>query len=457
YLDYLGRIAYFEKTDSYNPYGLLIRYADGEGMDSASMLEVMTTSGSKVQYPLKDKVRVNGVVMDSNVALDYVKASRSATIDKKIADAKAAIDADSNVEDKDAEKAKYDNYIVQPIRYATSSQNGKTVIATIECMDSDNYDNGYIKPGKIKNNVNTTAAYFANGGKLQHVKTGYIFKNKDDNSNQFKGINSTVVFVIPNDITDISKYKKYSISSFNDEAEYEVEPYDLDGDKASLLLYYQSTVQAATASISASTPIYFINSVGDVNDAGGNAVKNITYIKAGETEVKTIKTDYEEEIPLLSTLKSGDIVKFAGNPIATMLPIYVEDENGDRVLTEDTGSYVAGYENNWITRNYSASKKDYYQVVKGTVYSSGGDEDFISVIPGFHDDQNFNASDYKAFKVDSNTKVYKYNTKAEAFEVSDLSAIRNYEDVGEADPANATQALTFVVEEKVVAVYIIGE
>ena len=222
--------------------------------------------------------------------------------------------------------------------------------------------------------------------------------------------------------------------------------------------YSNGDVSAATAQISASTPIYFINSVGDVNDAGGNAVKNISYIKAGETEVKTIKTDYDEEIPLLATLKSGDIIKFAGNPVSVMLPIYVENEEGNRVLTADTGEYVAGYENNWIKKDSSNAKKDnYYQVVQGTIYSSGEDDDTISIIPGFYGDANFNAMDYTAFKVDDKTVVYKYNTKAEAFEVSDFGAFRNYEDVGEADPANATQALTFVVEEKVVAIYIIAD
>ena len=65
----------------------------------------------------------------------------------------------------------------------------------------------YIDGKQIKNDVNTTPAYFSNGGKLQYIKTGYILKNKADNSNQFKGTSSTVVFVVPMDITDISKYK----------------------------------------------------------------------------------------------------------------------------------------------------------------------------------------------------------------------------------------------------------
>lgn len=457
YLDYLGRIAYFEKTDSSNPYGLLIRYATGEGMDSGYMIEIMTTNGSKVQYPLKDKVRVNGEIKDDSETLTYIQASRSLSIDKKIAEAKAAIDANDSIVDKDAEKAKYDKYIVQPIRYATTTQNGKTVIGTIECMDPNNYENGYIKPYKITNNVNTTAAYFANGGVLQYFKTGYTFKNTDDNTNQFIMSTSAVVFVVPNDITDIAKYKKYGASGFTDEIKYEVEPYDVEASKAGAVIYYQSASSAVTAQISASTPVYFINSVGDVNDANGNSVKNITYIKAGETEAKTIKTDFDEEIPFISSLKSGDIVKFAGNPISTLLPVYTVNEEGNGVLTEDTGSYVAGYENNWITRNYSASKKDYFQAIKGTIFSASVEDKVIRMIPGFYDDANFNGSDYTAFAINDDTVYYKYNAKAEAFETTTIEEIRAYEEFADVDASNATQALTIIVDEKVIAVYIIGE
>lgn len=428
YLDYLGRITFFEKTDSSNPYGLLIRYKEGVGMDSGYQVEIMTASGSTVAYELKDKVKVNGTSMDNDAAIEYLKKSRSQSVDA----------------------ATYPAYIIQPVRYATSVSSGKTVVSVIECMDPDNYDKGYIKPYAMNNTVHTgEKGYFAKGGTLKYSKTGYTFKNGD--ANQFNmSSSSTVVFVIPSDLTQVTKYKKYSSSYFSDGGSYAVEAYDVDKSTAGLVVNFLKAGQTTEATIGAATPVYFINSVGDVRDDDGNIVKNITYIKAGTTEEKTIKTDYDVNLEIFDTLKSGDIVKFAGNPITAMLPVYVDGK-----LSNSTGSNVNGNEN-FISKDYT-STKGYYQVITGTVYSLNVDENTLRVIPAFVDDEDFREDAYEAFNTTSSTVYYKYNTKTDAFETTTADEVKTYEEFADADVSQASTTVAIIMDKKVIAVYVLDK
>ncbi|MBO7289696.1 MAG: S-layer homology domain-containing protein, partial [Clostridia bacterium] len=93
YFDYLGRIVYSEKNETADPYGLLIAYADGGSMDSVASLGIMTTGSKFLEHQMKSTIKVNGVSMNSDQAIESLKAS--------------ALISDGN-------------YIIQPVKYRTS-------------------------------------------------------------------------------------------------------------------------------------------------------------------------------------------------------------------------------------------------------------------------------------------------------------------------------------------------
>ena len=426
YLDHLGRIVYFEKTESTNPYALLVSYKKTSGLDASYGLYVYSSGTKFTTYLLKETVKVNGSTIEAGKAVDFLKKNAIAT---------------------DAED---ERYIVQPIRFKSQGSGDGAYITEIETMDKENIEDGNIVPYEFKNSVNTDKAYFANGGKLTYSSSGYAFKN--GSSIQFRMNSSTSVYVIPKDLTDTSGYAKKTYSSyFTNDKSYEVEPYDVEGEIAKLVVLYGGTT---APEITPGTAVYLVNEIIDKNDEEDQATKEIEYIQTGKetTEAKLVDAD-SDALKVAGELKSGDLIKFIteNNKIVKIEKVFADGE-----LLNTTGSYkVTGHH---IAKTYN-KVEDYYQVIYGTVRSADFEGKTLSVIPGIGSAVEFE-SDYETISIDDNTKYYKFD-EDNGFEVSSEGAVAltltDFEGDIEAARENAAQIVTVIVNKKTVAIYVLGE
>ncbi|MBQ4631062.1 MAG: S-layer homology domain-containing protein [Clostridia bacterium] len=430
YLDYLGRIVFFEKTESTNPYALLVEYKQGTGMNAAYKVNILNSSKGLNDFRLKETVKINGKSMSAEEAIAYLEST-----------------APNYDEDNPT-------YIIQPIKYKTSSSDGQTVISEIECMDSEDYEDGNIVPYAFKNSKNTEAEYFANGGTLTYEKSGYAFKN--GNATQFRMNSSTAVFVVPNDLSKSESFSKKTYSYFWN-GNFKVEPYDVNKDIAKVVVVYGSS---STPSIYGQTPVYLVQDITEKNNAEGQPTKNIVYIKAGsETEEEKLVANETAVLDKVDDIQIGDLIKFVteDGEICDIKKVYSTNE---AELYNETGSWkVNGH---YITKAYSTSSSDLYEAIYGAVISADIDENTISIVPALTSDEDFDASAYDTINITDSTVFYKY-TEKNGFEVSSIGEIdgkgySDFEDSGE-DVAkeNAANIVTIIMDDKVVAVYILGE
>jgi len=433
YLDYLGRIVYYEKTESSNPYALLVEYLQGSGMNAAYKVNILNSSKGLNDYRLKETVKVNGKSMSAEEAIELLIA---------------------NAPYYDEENP---SYIIQPIKYKTGTSNGQTVISEIECMDSTNYEDGNIVPYAFKNSKNTTEEYFANGGTLAYEKSGYAFKN--GSSTQFRMNSSTAVFIVPNDLSKSDSFSKKTYSYFGT-GSYKVEPYDVNKDIAKVVVVYGSSSKPV---IFGQTPVYLVQDITDKNNSDGQPTKNIVYIKAGATNTdqpdERLVANETEVLNKVEEIQPGDFIKFVSedNEIVDIKKVYSTNE---AELYNETGAWKVT--NHHITKNYSTSTADVYEAIYGTVIDADTEENTISLVAGLASNDDFDPDAYDTINVTDSTVFYKY-TEKNGFEVSSMGEIsgRGYSDLIEngEDVAieESAQIVTIIMDDKVVAVYILGE
>ena len=80
----------------------------------------------------------------------------------------------------------------------------------------------------------------------------------------------------------------------------------------------------------------------------------------------------------------------------------------------------------------------------------------IDTIPYFVGDEKFNAEGIQTIEMGSNVTYFKYNTKTKKFETPSSGEIKKYADFA-ANPEEATQAIVFSNNKRVVAVYILDK
>jgi len=430
YLDYLGRIVFYEKTESANPYALLVHYKKTSGLNASYALGICNSSKDVTTFLIGEEVKVNGSKCTAEEAIALLTDSAPAY-------------------DEENEKV-----IIQPIKYKSSTNsNGDKIITEIECMDSDDYSDGNIVPYEFVNSKRTEAAPFADGGTLKFSNSGYAFKK--DSAPQFRMNSSTVVYMVPATVTETSKYTKKTYKSFNDGTSYAVEAYDVEGEIAKLVVCYGASTKP---SILGSTPTYLVQEINDTY-VDGVAGKEIVYYKAGTSETsKAPVADETEVLEIVEDLNPGDIIKFVsdGGEIVDIDKVFV----GGKLLNE-AGTYkVDGHH---ISKAYN-SKTDYYQVVYGTVREIDVEEKSISMIPGLATDSDFKYENYLTNAITDSTAYYKFDDE-NGFEVVGAGELegKGYSDFVDADEdgtvakENAAQIVAIVVDGDIVAVYILGE
>lgn len=409
YLDYLGRIVFTEKNETSDPYGLIVAYAQGSGLGSTNAIKLLTTGGKYLEYNLKEDMTIieNGQRSSktSNETIEYLKS-------------KATVSSEST--------------IVLPVRYKTSG----TMFTSFEILE----------PQKTK-------------AEYTYTSSGYSFSGNGTTFNgASSGTNATTFFVVPNDITDHDGYAKKSLSYFSNNGEYDLAAYDLVGTTAKLVVCYLRNTQTTAAVVNPGTPVYLIEAVNDASNSEGQLVKKITYknIAKEDASATILTSDKADVISAASSLKSGDLVKFAteNGEVTVIKTVFI---NGT-TLTSETGTVkIAGHH----IQKDDTSGDGYYQAVYGTVYNLDTDSNFLTIIPEFYDPVANSALDETSvISLSTNSpKYYKYSAKNSEFTLSSAGAVMKYFDLKEGgnDPAKASRVVAIVMNKKVVGVYILGE
>ncbi len=439
YLDRLGRIVFFEKNQSSNPYALAVRYNATSGFNALYGIDLYISGTQGTQFfPLKEEVKVNGSLKDAAEVIDFL-ISTCPTYDPSFEGGK---------------------YILQPIKYATTtnSTTGNKEISAIECMDPDNgYQDGVIVPYAIENTANSAGAeLFANGGKVTYTKSGYAFKK--GTATQFALGSSSVIFAIPQDITNVKAYRKYTRDSFSEGGNYVVEPYDVEKNTAKVALYYLTSGQTTLATVNGATPAYLVEEISDAYDNNNNKVKKIKYYKAGESESKEVFTSADASLPALSSIGKGDVIKFALTEGAVSVIKKVYDYDSATLFTE-TGSLVSGNPNH-ITYPYEGTQ-NYYQAIVGTVYTISEEDKVVNIIPyEAESDGTFteeNIGKRVGLTLNSDVAYYEYDSVKEEFRFMNSSGeVLEYDTYASTTPSIASKVLAIVMNKKVVAVYILN-
>lgn len=429
YLDFLGRIAFYKKSETTDPYGYLATSSGSSGLNSNYTVSIFTQSGSMSEFTLADNVKVNGTRCTPSEAISKLEYSAAAINSGK---------PDEIVENAD---------IAQLIKYKTNSSGQISEIFTI---NPDDLESGNIIPGKFTAEGGTAEkAYFSTGEKLTCVSsgsTGRLFKDAAGGS-QFTVNSSTIAFYVPYDRTaDKDDYKKRAGTAISTDTKYIVEPYDMSSTTAKVVVIYVGN-GTTDATIEVATKPVFIEQISQTTN-DGKSVEKISYYTAGSTTLSTIYTNEKTSLKSLG-INPGDVVKFAveNNEVCGVQKVFV----GGELYDWNAGSVFDTFvdDDNIVTKSYS-SDADYYQVVYGKVYSKTDENDQITVTP-------IGGSDWLPYGIaKSSTKFYKWDSDKDVFDTS-IESIDGFTTIDKVSEDAATKIVAIKMNTSLLAVYIIEE
>ena len=422
FLDFTGKIVCTDVTETSASYGYLIDYLPGTGMDSEIEVRLLTSAGTVKEYVLAKDVTINGESKSASTAITMLQDS-SRVINKNK-------DSDYKVEDGSVE---------QLITYELGTQSGNQVIKKIGTVGTGT--DGQVVPYAFTYHSSEDKKEFADCGssaeKNLYAKSTSTFKSQDGKI-QFTADSSTIVFYVPYGRTDIDDYKKYTKSKFLDDY-YFVEPYDVDGLTAEVIVWYGDDGDDL-ASINAASPTVFVNAIDRGRDNDGKEIYVLTYTTVGSDTEKTANVETKS---VLSGIEVGDIIKIAlsGDQLDKAALVY--DESKGELYDFVTGKVVS---DGYVATKYNGDDI-YYQAHCGVIFDmpeSG--EGSIGV--GENDEV------VQSYQLNSSTKYYKLETSGRTTELSSdytYESIVSYSD----DAAGATRVVIVAIGTKVTGVYIL--
>lgn len=457
YFDYAGNLAFFAKAPNSDPYAYVLGYDDGKGLNGIPSIHLLMISSSGVTskvFAFKETVKVNGTNKEPYELANILKANAEVINAKSVAN-----------------KAKIENgEYSQLIRYKYTTSGGISYLTEVYTIDTDDFDDGEVVPGEFRYkkpvevaegetpDPATVKSPFTDGkNKLSYVSSSKAFTDSGS-SNQFIINSSTLVLLVPDDRSDVTEYKKKTNTYFSNGSKYDVEPYNIKNNIASVLLVYTRGASTA-ATVSANTNVAFVEYIDeDVENDKGKDVDQVTYYSAGSTTTVNPKPLTKDD-NILDGIQAGDIVKFAveDGVIVNVQKVFVGG-----VLYDWTGSGQTVFdtfpaEGNFIQHSYG-STTDYYQVIHGTVefdnISSGVGE--LGVVPAIvTKNEDYDNSDWKSYSITTATKFYKWDEDNDKFVLEDEYAIFSAQEL-EGDAVGASKVVVIKIGTTVKAVYILG-
>ena len=427
FLDFTGKIVCTDVTETTASYGYLLEYLPGQGMNSNIEVRLLTSAGAVKEYVLAKDVTINGESKSASTVIGLLQDSSKVINENKHNDYKVDATSRGNVE--------------QLITYELGKQDGEEVIKKIGTVGTGK--DGYVVPYQFTYHSSKTKKAFTDCGseaeKNLYAKSTSTFKSQDGKT-QFTLDSSTIVFYVPFGRTDIDDYKNYTKSKFLDDY-YFVEPYDIDGVTAKVVVWYGDNGDDAT-DINAASPTVFVNAIDRDLDDNGKEVYLLKYTVLGADSESEASAETKS---VLAGVEAGDIIKIALSGKELDKTALVYDASEKQLYDFATGKVVS---DNYVVTDYNGNVV-YYQANVGVVYGvpKTGDGSLAILEDGSTDE-------YRTYTINSATKYYKYEKSGNSYELkSDYSAesLIPYMD----NPDDATKVAIVAIDTFVKGVYIL--
>lgn len=421
FLDFTGKIVCTDVTETSASYGYLIDYLPGTGMDSEIEVRLLTSAGTVKEYVLAKDVTINGESYSASTAIKQLQESCE-VINK----------------DKDKDFKAEDGSVEQLITYELGTQSGNQVIKKIGTVGAGT--DGEVVPYAFTYHSSQDKKEFNDcEEKNVYTKATSTFKTNDKTGakTQFTVDANTIVFYVPygTDKNDVDNYKKYTKSKFIDDDAYFVEPYDVDGVTADVVVWYGDNGDDL-ASVNAASPTVFVNSIDRGQNSDGEEIQVLTYTVVG---TDTEKEANVEKKSTLSGIEAGDIIKIAlsGSELDNVALVYDASE-------EELYDFATGDVEEFVETK-SGSKLYHAQI--GVVYTKPESGEGTLAMEEDGDIGH-------VYTIGSSTKYYKLETSGRTTELSSEythESLVSYFD----DPTGATKVVIIGVDGVAQGIYII--
>lgn len=394
--------AYTKDTTSQasSNYGFIVTYArEGSNLEKGELnLLILTQSGEKIKYPLYKSTKING----TSIAGDYDEA-----ID--LLEDSAQYQALSNS----------DTSGRQLIKYTTKSVSGTTVIDTIVTVTASTSND--TKGGDAEAETLRMYGDITSEDSAKYTSSTKLFTS---GSNKVY-LASATVFVIPDDMTSSSDYRKGSSSDFKNGKSYNIEVFDMTTSKnAKVVVLYGGD---STTEVDSKTALFRFEEAEytSENTPTGEEMLQVSGYENGATTLSKywVSSSSEGKVEALS---EGDMVRFG-----TDADGYVTLSDDDIMYQDGMSAYLFAWDEDYDKNSDSAKKMTSpdFKVVLGTLYSTADDTVIIS--PEF-DTVNADITDLtEVVRLDaskfSGAKFYKYDTSERELEITAMT--ESYQDI----------------------------
>jgi len=407
YLDINGNIIGYDKTETTSnmQYGYLMQVrTKKEALETICVLNFITQSGSKTSYYAYEKTKVNG-----KVCSDY---------DELV----AALEKTANPSGNSAYPDETDNNEVsQLVKFSTKSNKGQVVIDEIITVTDDTHVDAGCEQEADK-------VFFYETIDASDSVT-YNSTNKQLRGSKNINIGSATIFKIPEDRSDVDKYKKMSLSDFRNGEKYNVEFYDVSAtNSAKFVLVYGGAKNAGE--VVAESPVMVITEIGLEEDPEGNGTRYRLYGYVGASAVDYWGSTESEGV--LETLQEGDVVRLG------------TDDDGYYTVKEEhvLFSIAEGFRDDAIDftqeeedDNVGEYPKDVdgssgnvaFKLLWGSVYKI--DDDLLMVHVGDILEGDESEDDIDEYTLQrswfKNAKIYEFDTTGRSLEITEYDTAEN--------------------------------
>lgn len=345
--------------------------ADEDKKSETLKIRMITQEGSNVIYTSAEKIRINGTTYNYSDAENVLASTPALNV--------------TNVDPEYSDASGYN--MSQLVKYSINT--------------SGKIDN--IVSAKTTGDIDTD---------LVLSKTCTTDKYSLSSSMLGSGVSidsSTRIFFVPSNRSNYTEYSVRNKSSLINNKNYTFETYNATATNvASIVVIYGQSSSISVEDPGA--PLVIVNSVTQALHNGSNAEKLECY------ENGYLKTYYSSDIGVLSSVKTGDVIRiqFNGsnliNNIKIMYPAGSSPAFGSRL--------VRAGENN-TTMNAE------YLTVYGHVYGRDTDRMTISLYD-IDNEGNLNNTDLYSIPFSGETKFFAYNSETKKLEPAVISAIAGY-------------------------------
>ncbi len=458
FLDINGDIVAYTKDETAaasSTYGYITNYGrerGDSGLDNSPVkLVVLTQSNSKAEIYLHKSTKIN----DAPIGEDYEGAI--ATLEET-----AAFQAIGYVADE--EEGLGEKGARQLIKYTTKTAkiNGetKTVFDTIVTVTDESDDD--TEGGDADAEVLRMYGGFDRSDDNVQYKTSPSRQFKSGSNTVYYG--SAIVFVVPDNMSDSSAYRKGSSSDFRNGNNYNIEVFDMSKtSNAKVIVLYGGN---STTEVDSTTPLFRVKEYYEEENPNNHNESMLKII--GYKDAATSTTEYwvsPSSEDRVETLAEGDIVRF-GTDADGFVTLAAEN------ILYKTGksAYIHAWNDNYKdTSEVKEMPSPDIKIVYGTLYSTEDDtvivaSEFLGVDEEI--DAAFDATDETTvLRLDaskfSSTKFYQYdidNGEAEITEVEEGAAVLETLDTfTETEDSSAAKVFVYLRDGSVKFVLIIND